>query len=79
MWVICGFLRIKKLFILSRITLHKTLCKNDTIPILSEEMMGADMRFRNSWAAWNPNQGMCNVLLQKFVVEVCGESFLATV
>ena len=29
---------------------------------VSEDMMGADMRFRNSWAAWNPNQGMCNVL-----------------
>ena len=36
--------------------------------------MGADMRFRNSWAAWNPGQGMCNVLQQEFVIEVCGES-----
>ena len=35
--------------------------------------MVADMWFRNSWAAWNPNQGMCNVLWQKFVIELCGE------
>ena len=40
---------------------------------VNEEMMGTDTRFRNSWAAWNPNQGMCNVLWQKFVIEVCGE------
>ena len=32
-------------------------------------MMGADVQFKNSGAAWNPNQGMCNVLQQKFVVE----------
>ena len=29
---------------------------------VSEDMIGADMRFRNSWATWNLNQGMCNVL-----------------
>ena len=27
-------------------------------------MIGADVRFKNSGTAWNPNQGMCNVLQQ---------------
>ena len=35
--------------------------------------MRADMGFIKSWATRNLNQGICNVLQQKFVIEVSGE------
>ena len=44
------------------------LCKQ--YQSVSEEMMGADMRFRKSWAARNTSQGIYNVLYRKFVIEV---------
>ena len=50
-------------FLLSHIHFHlndsKLWKQNQSV---SEEMMWADMQFRNSWATWSSNQGMCNVL-----------------
>ena len=34
----------------------------ETMPICKSRDDGADVRFRNSYATGNPNQGLCNIL-----------------
>ena len=45
----------------------------ERIPICKSEDDGADMRFRNSWTARNPNQGLCNVFNIEIRYRGCGE------